>query len=94
MDEGAIDGAMPVPNLTKEQVEQLEKEGYIVTNLGDKKEDEGEIICKMAISGKASKLSNVVSSIFSTLFSSGGSYSKSFDTQIKLTIMVEKVKEI
>lgn len=94
MDEGAIEGAMPVPTLTKEQVEQLEKEGYIVTNLGEKKENEGEVICKMAICGKASKLSNVVSSIFSTLFSSGSSYSKSFDTQIKLTIMVEKVKDI
>ena len=88
------EGAMPVPALTKEQVEQLEKEGYIVTNLGDKKEDEGEVICKMAICGKASKLRNVVDSMFSTLSGGGTSYAKAFDTQIKVTLMIEKVKDI
>lgn len=87
------EGAMPVPTLTKEQVEQLEKEGYIVTNLGDKKEDEGEVICKMAICGKASKLKNVVDSMLCTLSGGGTSYSKAFDTQIKLTLMIEKVKD-
>jgi hypothetical protein len=83
-----------VPNLTKEQIEQLQKDGYIVTNLGEKKEDEGEVICKMAINGKASKLRNVVVSMFDTLSGGGTSYSKAFDTQIKLTLMIEKVKDI
>lgn len=87
------EGAMPVPALTNEQVEQLKKSGYIITNLGDKKEDEGEVICKMAICGKASKLRNVVDSMFSTLSGGGTSYSKAFDTQIKLTLMIEKVKD-
>ena len=83
-----------VPNLTKEQIEQLQKDGYIVTNIADKKEDEGEVICKMAISGKASKLRNVVDSMFNTLAGGGTRYAKAYDTQIKLTIMIEKVKDI
>ena len=88
------EGAMPVPALTNEQVEQLKKSGYIITNLGDKKEDEGEVICKMAICGKASKLRNVVDSMFGTLSGGGTSYAKAYDMQIKLTLMIEKVKDI
>ena len=83
-----------VPNLTKEQIEQLQKDGYIVTNIADKKEDECEVICKMAICGKASKLRNVVDSMFNTLAGGGTSYAKAYDTQIKLTLMIEKVKDI
>ena len=86
------EGAMPVPALTNEQVEQLKKSGYIITNLGDKKEDEGEVICKMAICGKASKLRNVVDSMFGTLSGADSSYNKGFDTNIRLTLMIEKIK--
>ena len=86
------EGAMPVPALTKEQVEQLEKEGYIVTNLGEKKENDSEILCKMAICGKASKLRNVVDSMFGTLSGADSRYNKGFDTNIRLTLMIEKIK--
>lgn len=86
------EGAMPVPNLTKEQVEQLEKEGYIVTNLGEKKENDSEILCKMAINGKASKLRNVMDTMMSTLYATDSSYNKGFDTNIRLTLMIEKIK--
>lgn len=44
------------PNITSEQVQQMQKDGYLVTNITDKKEDEGEVLCKMAIKGKCSKL--------------------------------------
>lgn len=85
---------LQVPSLTMEQIEQLQKDGYIVTNIADKKEDEGEVICKMAICGKASKLKNVVDSMLATLSGGGTSYTKAYDMQIKLTLMIEKVKDI
>ena len=81
------------PLLTKEQVEQLQKEGYIISNLANK-EEEGEVLCKMCIKGKASKLRSLIDTLMSSYYYSGGSgYSKNFEYNLKVTILVEKVKD-
>lgn len=83
-----------VTQITAEQIEQLQKDGYIVTNLSNqKREEEGEVLCKMAIKGNASKLRSIVESIICSLYQSSGNYTKGFDTYIKLTLMIEKAKE-
>ena len=82
-----------VPSLSKEIVKELENNGYLITNLSDKKEEETEVLCKLCIKGKASKLANVLSNLMSTYYQSNSSYSKGFDTELKMTFMIEKVKD-
>ena len=84
-------------SITSEQVQQMQKDGYLVTNLTDKKEDDGEVLCKMAIKGKVSKLRNLMDTVLGAFYSSPYvSNSKNYpevNPTIKLTLMVEEVKE-
>ena len=88
---------MDARKITSEQVQQMQKDGYLITNLSSKKEDEGEVLCKMAIKGKCSKLRSLVDSILSTYYASAYNASNKHypevNPQLKLTLMIEKVKE-
>ena len=70
----------------------------IVTNLSEKEllkkdEDETEVVCKMLIKGKASRLRDIIAKVLDTYYGTGNSYQKAFDTELKVTFMVEKVKD-
>ena len=86
-----------ITTITTQQVQQMQKDGYLVTNLTDKKEDESEVLCKMAIKGKCSKLRSLVDSILGTYYASAYNASNKHypevNPQLKLTLMIEKVKE-
>ena len=82
----------------KQQDSQLrELAKNIVTNLSEKdllkKEEETEVVCKMLIKGKASRLRDIIAKVLDTYYGSGNSYQKAFDTELKVTFMVEKVKD-
>ena len=85
------------PNITSEQVQQMQKDGYLVTNITDKKEDEGEVLCKMAIKGKCSKLKILVDTVLSTYYASSynanNKHYPEYNPMLKVTLMIEKVKE-
>lgn len=86
-----------ITTITTQQVQQMQKDGYLVTNITDKKEDESEVICKIAIKGKCSKLRTLVDSLFSAFYSgaynAGNKHYPEVNPQLKLTLMIEKVKE-
>jgi hypothetical protein len=88
---------MDAGKITVEQVQQMQKDGYIVTNITDKKEDESEVLCKMAIKGKCSKLRTLVDSILGTYYANSynanNKYYPEVNPQLKVTLMIEKVKE-
>lgn len=88
---------MDAGKITVEQVQQMQKDGYLVTNITDKKEDEGEVLCKMAIKGKCSKLRPLVDSILGTYYASpyvsNNKHYLEYNPMLKLTLMIEKVKE-
>lgn len=82
----------------KQQDSQLrELAKNIVTNLSEKdllkKEEDTEVVCKMLIKGNASKLRDIIARVLDTYYGSGGTYTKAFDTELKVTFMVEKVKD-
>ena len=81
--------------IKEDQLRELAKN--IVTNLSEKdllkKEEETDVVCKMLIKGKASKLRDIIAKVLDTYYSGGGTYSKAFDTELKVTFMIEKVKE-
>ena len=85
------------PNITSEQVQQMQKDGYLITNLSSKKEDEGEVLCKMAIKGKCSKLRTLLDTVLSThyasSYNSNNKYYPEYNPMLKVTLMIEKVKE-
>ena len=56
-------------SITPEQVQQMQKDGYLITNLSSKKEDDGEVLCKMVIKGKVSKLRNLTDSVLGAYYS-------------------------
>lgn len=86
-----------ITTITTQQVQQMQKDGYLVTNITDKKEDESEVLCKMAIKGKCSKLRSLVDSILGTYYASSynanNKHYPEVNPQLKLTLMIEKVKE-
>lgn len=83
----------------KQQDSQLrELAKNIVTNLSEKdllkkEEDSTEVVCKMLIKGKASRLRDIIAKVLDTYYGGGGTYTKPFDTELKVTFMVEKVKD-
>ena len=83
--------------ITTQQIQQMQKDGYLITNLTEKKEDESEVLCKMAIKGKCSKLRTLVDSVLATFYSgaynAGSKYYPEQNPQLKVTLMIEKVKE-
>lgn len=88
---------MDARKITSEQVQQMQKDGYLITNLTDKKEDESEVLCKMAIKGKCSKLRSLVDTVLSTYYASSynanNKHYPEYNPMLKVTLMIEKVKE-
>ena len=88
---------MDVGKITVEQVQQMQKDGYLVTNITDKKTDESEVLCKMAIKGKCSKLRTLVDSVLATYYASAynanNKHYEEYNPTLKVTLMIEKVKE-
>lgn len=88
---------MNARKITSEQVQQMQKDGYLVTNITDKKEDESEVLCKMAIKGKCSKLRSLVDSVLATYYASAynanNKHYPEYNPMLKVTLMIEKVKE-
>ena len=83
--------------MTKEEIEKLKKEGFIITNIPTKKEDEGDVLCKMAVKGKCSKLKGVLDSVIDSYYSSprtvNSKWQPEINPELKITLMIEKVKE-
>ena len=81
--------------IKEDQLRELAKN--IITNLSEKdllkKEDETDVVCMMLIKGKASKLRDIIAKVLDTYYGSGTNYQKGFDTELKVTFMIEKVKE-
>ena len=68
----------------------------VMTNLSEKElknNDDGDALCKMVIKGKASKLANIISNVIGTYYKSDSTYSKGFDTDLKLTFMIQEDKK-
>ena len=82
--------------IKEDQLRELAKN--IITNLSEKDllkkgEDSTEVVCKMLIKGKASRLRDIIAKVLDTYYGSGTNYQKGFDTELKVTFMIEKVKE-
>lgn len=53
------------------------------------KEKPKDVLCKMMLKGKASTLNNTISNIMSNFYRSNTSYTKGFDKEVIVTLMVE-----
>jgi hypothetical protein len=79
--------------VSQETVEKLAKN--VLTNMSNEelKDDEKDVLCKMVIKGKASALVNILQNVLTTYYRSDSTYTKGFDTNLKMTFMIEEIKK-
>lgn len=79
-------------SVNKETIEKLAKN--VLTNMSNEelKDDEKDVLCKMVIKGKASGLVNIIQNVLGTYYRSDSTYTKGFDTNLKMTFMIEEIK--
>lgn len=78
-------------SVNQETIEKLAKN--VLTNMSNKElEEDGNVLCKMVIKGKASSLVGILQNVLSTYYRSDSTYTKGFDTNLKMTFMIEEVK--
>lgn len=79
--------------VNQETIEKLAKN--VLTNMSNEelKDDEKDVLCKMVIKGKASSLVGILQNVLSTYYRSDSTYTKGFDTNLKMTFMIEEVKK-
>lgn len=79
--------------VNQETIEKLAKN--VLTNMSNEelKDDEKDVLCKMVIKGKASGLVNILQNVLATYYRSDSTYTKGFDTNLKMTFMIEEVKK-
>lgn len=71
----------------------------VLTNMSEKelKKDEGDVLCKMVIKGKASKIKGIVEEVLKTYYesayTSGGIHHPEINKELKLTLMIQEDKE-
>jgi hypothetical protein len=80
-------------SVNQETIEKLAKN--VLTNMSNKEleKEEREVLCKMVVKGKASGLRNIVDQIFSNYYKSSGNYTKGYDKDLVVTLMIEKGDE-
>lgn len=78
--------------VNQETIEKLAKN--VLTNMSNEelKDDEKDVLCKMVIKGKASGLVNILQNVLATYYRSDSTYTKGFDTNLKMTFMIEEIK--
>lgn len=81
---------MSSSSVDKAKLEELAHN--VLTNMSKKEleDTEGDVLCKMVIKGKASSLTSILGQIMSAYYRSSGNYTKGFDTNLKLTLMIQK----
>ncbi len=88
---GIIDKDTP-SSVKQETIEKLAKN--VLTNMSNKElEEDGNVLCKMVIKGKASGLVNILQNVLATYYKSDSTYTKGFDTNLKMTFMIEEIKK-
>ena len=80
-------------SVNQETIEKLTNN--VLTNMSNKEleKEEREVLCKMAIKGKASNLRNIVDQVFNTYYKSSTNYNRGFDKELVVTLMIEKGDE-
>jgi hypothetical protein len=77
--------------LTQEQLDKLTKQIMkMMPTEPIEKTKPNNVLCKMVMKGKASSLANTLSSIMNHFYKSNSSYSKGFDKELIITLMVEE----
>ena len=83
--------------VNQETIEKLTKNVLTNMSTNELKEEEGNVLCKMAIKGKASKLKTILDDILNTYYqspySSNGVRHEGKDEVLKVTFMIEDVKK-
>ena len=83
--------------VNQETIEKLAKN--VLTNMSTKelKEDEGDVLCKMVIKGKASRLKTIVDKVldayYESAYTSGGVHHPEINKSLKMTFMIQETKE-
>lgn len=77
--------------LTQEQLDKLTKQimKMIPTEPIEKTKPK-DVLCKMVMKGKASNLANTIASVMTHFYKANSSYSKGFDKEVIVTLMVEE----
>ena len=83
--------------VNQETIKKLAKN--VLTNMSTKelKEDEGDVLCKMVIKGKASRLKIIVDKVldayYESAYTSGGVHHPEINKSLKMTFMIQEAKE-
>ena len=83
--------------VNQETLEKLAKN--VLSNMSTKelKEDEGDVLCKMVIKGKASRLKTIVDKVldayYASAYTSGGIHHPEINKSLKMTFMIQEVQE-
>lgn len=84
-------------SVSTETLQRLAKN--VLTNMSEKElnNNEGDVLCKMVIKGKASKIKNIVDEVLKTYYesayTSGGIHHPEINKELKLTLMIQEDKE-
>ena len=81
---------MSSSSVDKAKLEELAHN--VLTNMSKKEleDTEGDVLCKMVIKGKASSLASILGQVMSAYYKTSGNYTKGFDTNLKITLMIQK----
>ena len=83
--------------VNQETIEKLAKNVLTTMSTKELKEDEGDVLCKMVIKGKASRLKTIVDKVldayYESAYTSGGVHHPEINKSLKMTFMIQEAKE-
>jgi hypothetical protein len=84
---GTVSKTVETPILSKEIVEEIAK---MMPKEKIEKTPPREVLCKMVIKGKASKLQLIIDNVINTYYRTSSSYQSGFDKELIVTLMIEE----
>ena len=79
---GTVSKTVETPVISKEIAKMMPKEKI-------EKTPPREVLCKMVIKGKASKLQLIIDNVINTYYRTSSSYQSGFDKELIVTLMIE-----
>ena len=85
-----VSKTVETPILSKEIAEEMVK---MLPKEKIEKTQPKEVLCKMMIKGKASKLQSIIDQVINTYYRNSSSYQSGFDKELIVTLMIEDGEE-
>ena len=87
---GTVPKVVDTPVISKEIAEEMVK---MMPKEKIEKTQPKEVLCKMMIKGKASKLQSIIDQVINTYYRNSSAYQSGFDKELIVTLMIEDGEE-